>query len=124
MDRRKAERFNTQLRCFLTPVGRPAGRITGSSENLSRVGILVKVANSTAALMLAAGDDVAIDLLLPNNREPKSRCLHCLATVTGVRAGSNGDLYVAGSIQQMSFRDLPPRFDAAVVPDQQPKFLV
>ena len=123
MDRRKAERFNTELKCFLTPVGRPAERITGSSENLSRVGILVKVDRSSAGMTLASGEDVEIDLLLPSSRGAKSRSLHCLATVNSVREGRGGEWYVAASIQQMSFRELTPHFDLAAA-DQQPNLLV
>ena len=121
MDRRNAERFNMQLNCFLTPVGRPAERMKGSSENFSRIGIMVKLASSPA-LMLAPGDDVDIDLLLPHNRGRRSRSLHCMATVVRVQAGP--ELYVACSIQHLSFRELPQHLHAAIADPQQPNYLI
>jgi hypothetical protein len=112
MDRRKAERYKVSLRCFLSHAAFAGDYLTGSVENLSRLGLLVRFGSRPAGCpMPPIGTELEIDVELPTYRVGMTkRSLHCFATVLRYDADQNGDLYFAASISELNFHDLPLKF--------------
>jgi hypothetical protein len=117
MDRRSAKRFHLRLRCFVTTLGPQPLHFEGRTENISRSGVLIcPLDPSQCQGRLNPGDDIDVDLELPPNTHLKTtRSLHCRATLVGLRTGASNEPYLAASIHQMEFRDLPGQFLAELL---------
>src|SRR5262245_60096895 len=109
MDRRQAERFPTRLPCYVVPIGLMRRYLTGTCENLSRIGILVRCAGALElTASLEVGDDIDVFIELPTKSgRGRARCLRCAGTICAFRIGPEGETQIAATIQQMHFRDLP-----------------
>ena len=112
MDRRQAERFPTRLRCYVVPIGLMRRYLSGTCENLSRVGVLVRCTGTLElAASLAVGDDIDVYIELPTKSgRGRERCLLCAGTICALRTGPAGEPEIAATIHHMRFRNLPPDF--------------
>jgi hypothetical protein len=111
MERRKAKRFPLKLPGYVAAPGQIDGHITGWSENMSRLGILIRIGSGASLAPFKPGEDVEVDIELPPNpRLKKIRSLYCRGAVIETRPGASGEMYLALVIHQLQFRDLPARF--------------
>ncbi len=112
MERRKVNRYVLEVPCFVSRVPRNGRYVAGQTVNVSRSGILIRqTATPCGELQFAPGDAVEIDLELPPNpRLNMQRSLWCRGAAVGIRAGARGETYLAVSVYQMQFRDLPEHF--------------
>ncbi len=81
----------------------------GETENMSRKGVLIRLAGCSAiAARLHQGDFIEADLELPSQRQDCPRALHCRgAAVWWEVRGS--DLLVGLEVAYMRFRNMPGR---------------
>src|SRR5580700_6373450 len=98
MDRRSRLRIDLQLTCLVRPGRAVAVPVSTWTENISRTGILMRWAEGTR--FPTVGQNLTLDIDLPENSEFGPRLMRCNATV--VRVLPEGKA-VGLEVRKMSF---------------------
>lgn len=106
MDRRADPRVELKLPCHIVFPRTKSRLFVGTTENMSRSGILIIWSTDRVITMLPKpGDLLTVDVELPANHSFGRRCMHCQAVVARVSTGETGGPRVAFQVNQMQFRN-------------------
>ena len=112
MDRRTKSRIDLRLNCRI--VGSPAlsENSGGTTENISRNGLLLRWTRATPAP--EAGSPLRVEVELPSDGVFAPRLMRCDSTVVRVIPGEDGQSHVALKVKTMRFVEDPtPRLQRA-----------
>jgi hypothetical protein len=104
INRREHPRIDVRLVCRMDSSKRWPARWTGSTENISRHGILIKITGG-AQDAPRVGEAVSVEVDLPANHGFARKCIRCQADIVRVGPLAGGGLGVALSTAQMQFRE-------------------
>ena len=105
MNRRESPRMDVKLKCHVAPVKTSPHGLSGTTENISRNGVLMLCADTSSGEQPRVGEVVTVEIELPENPVFGRKCIHCQATVVRV-TGENGQPFrVAFSVNQMKFTE-------------------
>lgn len=106
MERRRWDRRDVRLTCYVATDGSGAHRVTGVSENISRRGILLRLHEEALAPdSIAVGGSATVDVELPAEHALAPRCMHCEGRVVRI-ASHNAEVEIAVRVDTMQFRTL------------------
>jgi len=101
-DPRRGRRFALQLRCHVTPSLAQCIRISGTTLNMSRTGVLARFYHLDASEALPKVGGVApLEIDLPTCPGSAPRSLHCIAVVVRVVAVETDHLAVAFELRRV-----------------------
>lgn len=101
MDRRKKNRLDVQLTCYIEAGRVAATPIQAFTENVSRTGILMRWLGDIPLPSIDSG--LILDIVLPDNPEFGQRFLRCRTSVVRVSGGEGESHEVALRIRTMRF---------------------
>lgn len=105
MERRHHTRVNVELRCSLAAPRKKSRSFVGTTDNVSRSGVLVRWNPEVPAVELPrVGELLTVELELPANHAFGPKCMQCQATVVRVSTAENDAPRVALRVHQMKFR--------------------
>ena len=110
MNRRRAQRLEVRLGCYLTSPHSTANPLHGTTVNISRTGLLVRCREGLLPERLPEVHDwVEVHLRLPKDptRGGPQRCLRCQATVVRIEGTGEGPFFLGLKSHGMKFQDLP-----------------
>src|SRR2546425_6366947 len=105
MNRRESPRMDVKLKCHVAPKKAWPRGLSGTTENISRNGVLMLCAESAAGEQPKVGEVVTVEIELPENPVFGRKCIHCQATVVRVSAEEGQPCRVAFSVNQMKFTE-------------------
>lgn len=103
MDRRTTSRVDLRLSCRIVNHGSVSENSGGTTENISRNGLLLRWTRSTP--VPKAGAALRVELELPSEGVFAPRVIRCDSTVVRVIDGDNGQSHVALKVNTMRFVD-------------------
>jgi hypothetical protein len=110
MNRRNSERFAMNLRCYMRVGFEGSTMMAGTTENISRSGITVRMfLKGPAPTAPVPGDYCDLYLQLPQHPRCHNRCLYCRCAVAWTRTIGPEEVVVGVRVDVMDFRDLPPQ---------------
>lgn len=101
MDRRTTSRVDLRLACRIVNQGSVSENSGGTTENISRNGLLLRW--TRPAPVPAAGSALRVELELPSEGVFAPRVIRCDSTVVRVIDGENGQSHVALKVNTMRF---------------------
>ncbi|HVW11617.1 MAG TPA: PilZ domain-containing protein [Bryobacteraceae bacterium] len=101
MDRRSTSRVDLRLTCRIVNQGFVSENSGGTTENISRNGLLLRWTRPSP--VPAAGSALRVELELPSEGVFAPRVIRCDSTVVRVIAGENGQSHVALKVNTMRF---------------------
>jgi c-di-GMP-binding flagellar brake protein YcgR len=105
MNRRESPRMDVKLKCHVAPVKTSPHGLSGTTENISRNGVLMLCADTCSGEQPRIGEVVTVEIELPENPVFGRKCIHCQATVVRVTGESGQPFRVAFSVNQMKFTE-------------------
>ena len=106
MERRKSDRRDVKLACRVASPALGGYRWHGTSENISRSGMLLSLEqNQLPVQWIEVGLPATVEVELPVEHTLGARCIHCEGRVVRV-ANEDEELQIAVRFSNMSFRDL------------------
>jgi hypothetical protein len=103
MDRRKTSRVDLRLTCRIVNQGLVSENSGGTTENISRNGLLLRWTRPVPVPQTGAA--LRVELELPSEGMFAPRVIRCDSTVVRVIAGENGQSYIALKVNTMRFVD-------------------
>jgi hypothetical protein len=97
--------MDVKLKCHVAPQKAWPQGLSGTTENISRNGVLMLVADAMAGQQPRVGEVVTVEIELPENPVFGRKCIHCQATVVRVTGNSGEPCRVAFSVNQMKFTE-------------------
>jgi PilZ domain-containing protein len=97
--------MDVKLKCHVAPMKTSPQGLSGTTENISRNGVLMLCAESPSGEQPRVGEVVTVEIELPENPVFGRKCIHCQATVVRVSGGSGTPFQVAFSVNQMKFTE-------------------
>jgi c-di-GMP-binding flagellar brake protein YcgR len=105
MNRRESPRMDVKLKCHVAPKKSCPEGLSGTTENISRNGVLMVCAQHASGEQPKVGEVVTVEIELPENPVFGRKCIHCQATVVRVSGAEGQPYHVAFSINQMKFTE-------------------
>src|SRR5437867_9877395 len=105
MNRRESSRMDVKLRCHVARNRAWPQGLSGTTENISRNGVLMLCADHIIGDAPKVGEVVTVEIELPENPVFGRKCIHCQATVVRVSAEEGQPCRVAFSVNQMKFTE-------------------
>jgi PilZ domain len=97
--------MDVKLKCHVAPMKTWPRGLSGTTENISRNGVLMLCAEQAAGEQPRIGEVVTVEIELPENPVFGRKCIHCQATVVRVTSDSGEPFRVAFSVSQMKFTE-------------------
>jgi PilZ domain len=104
MERRVSQRLELERPCFLQRDRPGSYRFPALTQNIGRSGALLLVELADARGHLQEGENVALEILLPENVSFGQRCLHCCATIVRIEECTDKTARVGVVFHHMEFR--------------------
>ncbi len=108
MDRRRATRHEVERPCRVESESQPTEAMPGLTANMSRSGILIRLAEASRDGRLPKiGEQACVKIDLPPSRKYAPRALECQGRIVRVDEKGEEAPSVALQVDRMQFRDLP-----------------
>lgn len=105
MNRRESPRMDVKLKCHVAPMKTSPQGFSGTTENISRNGVLMLCSDGIHGEQPRVGEVVTVEIELPENPVFGRKCIHCQATVVRVSGQPGAPFQVAFSVNQMKFTE-------------------
>ena len=123
MERRRDDRRDVRLTCYVGSPEMGVSRLTGISENISRSGMLLVVADcATLPQSIEVGNAATVEVPLPVEHDLGPRSMHCEAKVVRI-ASSDEQVHIALRFKSRGFRALE-RGSGPLTPASTPGYLM
>lgn len=104
MERRRGDRREVRLTCYVGSPEMGVGRLTGVSENISRTGMLLTVPDcATLPESIEVGHATTVEVPLPVEHDLGPRSMHCEAKVVRI-ASLDEQIHIALRFKSRRFR--------------------
>jgi hypothetical protein len=97
--------MDVKLKCHVAPKRTWPQGLSGTTENISRNGVLMLCGDGCEGEQPRVGEIVTVEIELPENPVFGRKCIHCQATVVRVSREDGQPFQVAFSVNQMKFTE-------------------
>jgi len=106
LERRRGQRFPLRLPCRVTAAFRETSEWTGSTNDISRSGVCVLLADvADTGKLPRLGDSVRVLIDLPHSANITRRCLECMGTAVRKEPRENREFLLAVEIRRIRVCD-------------------
>lgn len=102
-ERRRGYRFDMRLTCRVSFPRKASDKVSGTTQDVSRSGLLILFPENELPKVPAVGDMARIVLDLPKAPDSSPKCLDCMARVVRINDAELGHRLVAFEVRSMRF---------------------